>query len=96
MIIHKALWLGSLAWGVATNRRFRSRGLKCREILRGGVGFDLREVGESLFDTWRERNIVVVVNDDDLRRWRKGLSIVDIIIGQCFVSHLGPIKIIMW
>ena len=78
------------------NRRFRSRGLKCREILRGGVRFDLRKVGKSLFDTGRKRNVVVVVNDDDFRRWRKGLSIVDISICQGFVSHLGPIKITMW
>jgi hypothetical protein len=68
MIIRKVLWLGSLVWGVATNRRFRSWGLKCREIPRGGVRFDLWKVGESLLDTWRERNIVVVVNDDDFRR----------------------------
>ena len=85
-----------MAWGVATNRRLRSWGLKCREIPRGGGRFDLRKVGKSLLDTGRERNIVVVVNDDDFRRWGKGLSIIDIGVCQCVVSHLGPIKIIMW
>jgi hypothetical protein len=55
--------------------------------------FDLRKIGKSLFDTWRKRNIIVVINDDDFRGWRKGLGIINISISQGFVSHLFPIKI---
>ena len=71
MIICKALWVGLLACGVASILRWGGGRPRCREIRKICVRFDLRKVFESLLDTRRERNIIVVINDDDFRRWGK-------------------------
>ncbi len=41
-----------------------------------------------MLDTRRERNIIAVINDDDVRRWGKGLHIINISVCQGFINNL--------
>jgi hypothetical protein len=90
MIVHKTLWWGTC--GVATDiERIWQRCRRGRRFIR----FNFGKVDKFLSDRWRERNILIIINDDDLRRRGKDLSIINISIRQGIISHLGPVGIII-